>query len=353
MTLRATRTIERPSNGFTASLLRSSCAPVSPFPGRRRSYATAPPIAALRLPDDYVPPTKPPSTKPSDIRKSQLLRTYTALLRSSPLVLLFQHNNLTGAEFSALRRELYAALRQVSSGVSESDAPVKHRLEAVAEHTKLQVVRKGIFDLALRVVEFFDPASVPAVEKVEGVKPPKESYAHDLSVAATEAARKAKDAEAGTEAANSAYAQLSPLLVGPLAILSFPSVSPVHLAAALKILAPSPPAFPAPSRKKAPGYYDPIAQAALQKVLLIGGRVEGRVFDVDGVQWIGGIEGGLEGLRAQLVGMLQSAGLGLTSVLEGAGKSLWITVEGRRLGLEEEKNGTKVPAGEAEQETKA
>ncbi len=105
------------------------------------------------------------------------------------------------------------------------------------------------------------------------------------------------------------------------------------------MLAPSSPAFPAPTRKKNPGYYDPIAQSGFQKLMLVGGRVEGKVFDTNGLKWVGGIEGGLDGLRAQLVHMLQSAGMGLTSTLESASKSVWFTLENRKAMLEEEQKG--------------
>ncbi len=71
--------------------------------------------------------------------------------------------------------------------------------------------------------------------------------------------------------------------------------------------------------------------------MLLGARVEGKVFDVDGARWVGGIEGGLEGLRGQLVGMLQGVGAGMTGALEGTAKSLYFTVEGRRMMQEEEK----------------
>jgi large subunit ribosomal protein L10 len=75
--------------------------------------------------------------------------------------------------------------------------------------------------------------------------------------------------------------------------------------------------------------------------MLVGGRIEDKVFDLEGVKWVGGIDGGLEGLRAQLVYLLQSAGLGLTTALEGASKSLWLTMESRRSVMEEEQNGPK------------
>lgn len=112
--------------------------------------------------------------------------------------------------------------------------------------------------------------------------------------------------------------------------------------AALSILSPKAPTFAAPTRKANPGYHDPSTQAGLQKLLLLGARIEGQVFDQEGARWVGGIEGGMEGLRAQLVHLLSSVGAGVTGALEGVGKSLWFTVEGRRGMLEEEaksKNG--------------
>jgi large subunit ribosomal protein L10 len=298
-------------------------------------------LAGFRLPDDYVPPTKPPTARPSDTRKSQLLRTYTSLLRSTPLILIFQHNNLTAVEWAAVRRELRLALSSISSEGTES--------AEVASKAQLQVIRTRIFDVALKIVEFHDPSKVSPTtvsaltgEKVQVV------YNHDLSKAAYKAVKAATQGDAPLPE-SSAYAQISPLLVGPLAILTLPVVSPAHLAAALSILSPSPPAFPAPSKKKNPGYHDPIAQSGLQKLMLIGGRIEDKVFDLEGVKWVGGIEGGLDALRAQLVYMLQSAGLGLTSALEGASKSLWLTLESRRSVLEEEQNGGK--EGEKKEES--
>jgi len=290
-------------------------------------------VSSFSIPADYVPPVKPPTARPSDTRKSQLLRTYTSLLRSTPLILIFQHNNLTAVEWAAVRRELRLALGNVSSEGTDS--------AEVASRTQLQVIRTRIFDVALKIVEFHDPSKVAPTtvsaltgEKVQVV------YNHDLSKAAFQAIKAVtKDDKPLPE--NSAYADISPLLVGPLAILTLPAVSPAHLAAALSILSPSPPAFPPPSRKKNPGYHDAVAQSGLQKLMLVGGRIEDKVFDLEGVKWVGGIEGGLGGLRAQLVYMLQSAGLGLTSALEGASKSLWLTMESRRSVLEEEQNGGK------------
>jgi large subunit ribosomal protein L10 len=101
-------------------------------------------------------------------------------------------------------------------------------------------------------------------------------------------------------------------------------------------LAPSAPAFPPPTRKANPGWHEPAVQSGMQKLLLLGARVEGKVFDTDGTKWVAGIEGGLDGLRAQLVHLLQSMGAGVTNTLESAAKNLYFTVESRRSMLEDE-----------------
>ena len=70
--------------------------------------------------------------------------------------------------------------------------------------------------------------------------------------------------------------------------------------------------------------------------MLLGARVEGKVFDMDGARWIGGIPGGLSGLRAQLVAMLSGVGAGITNTLEAASKNLYLTMESRKTQMEEE-----------------
>lgn len=245
------------------------------------------------------------------------------------MILIFQHNNLTVLEWTAVRRELRAAL---------ADVEVPGLPEEFSSKIQLQVIRLRMFKVAMRLTEFYDPSTVPESQAttISGKKV-KVRYNHDLS----EAARNAVKSAAGDPdnlPAGSLSAELAPVLVGPIALLTMPAVSPAHLAAALKVLAPSPPTFSAPTRKKRPGYWEPTVQSGLQKLLLVGGRVENRVFDLDGVKWVGGIEG-LDSLRAQLVAMLQSAGMGLTSALEGAGKSIWLTMESRRTMLEEEAKG--------------
>lgn len=230
-------------------------------------------------------------------------------------MLLFQHNNLKSNEWVALRRELSKALAKVD----EARSAAGYTPEPLQDSIKIQIIQTSIFAAALRVVEFYRPE--PSTE----VGAP---LTHTLSEAAHKAA-----------ADNRTAHDLAPLLAGPLAVITFPNVSPQHLKAVLSHLSPSSPQFPAPTRRANPGWHDPAVQSGLQKLLLLGARVEGKVFDVDGTKWVGSIDGGLEGLRAHLVAMLQGIGAGVTNTLESAGKSLYFTVEGRRVMLEEEAKG--------------
>lgn len=274
------------------------------------------------------PSTQPPSHKSPTLRKSQLHRQYQSLLRSNPLILILQHNNLKAAEWAAIRRELSSALQKIDTEAGEG--------LGVANATKISIVHTGVLESALKVVEFWKaPAAAPG-------KKAKKTAIHptDPAVASSRAVQTAIThglSEAAWKGANKAARKrrhgLEPLLSGPLALVTFPSTSPQHLAAALKILSPSE-KFPAPKRKANPEFYSPQVQSGLQKLLLLGARVEGKAMDDEAVRWVGGIEGGLSGLRAQLVGLLSSAGIGLTSALDGASRSLWLTMESRRMDME-------------------
>ncbi|KND87532.1 hypothetical protein TOPH_07861 [Tolypocladium ophioglossoides CBS 100239] len=274
-------------------------------------------------PVDYTSPTKPPSARPVETRKSQLIRTYTSLLRTTPLILFFQHSNLTAVEWAAVRRELKKAVAAIPA---PSPDAVAEPLD-LAPMVQLQVLRTTMLDVALRIVEFYNP---DAAEKLASTpRTARGPLVHDLSDAAYNAIRGANTSP------NSAYAQIQPLMVGPLAALVLPAISPAHLAAALSVLSPVPGKFPAPTRKKNPGYHDATCQNGLAKLLLVGGRIEGKIFDQAGVNWVGSIEGGMNGLRAQLVGILQGAGLGIATTLEDGSRNLWLALEARRGQLEE------------------
>ncbi|KAL8666592.1 MAG: hypothetical protein Q9202_001390 [Teloschistes flavicans] len=314
----------------------STAAAITPAPPIDQTIISGPSITRY-------PPTQPPSHRRPEFRKSQLHRQYTSLLRSTPLMLVFQHNNLKATEWMAVRRELAAALKKID----ENDS-------SIAEGTKLQIIQSSIFSAALRVVEYWNPthsqdrppdtsdSSSPATQSsVAGIEnstpsPSDPNFTHSLSRAAYKAVASKRN-----------FHPLTPLLTGPVALLTFPDVSPLHLKTALSILSPRAPDFAAPTRRANPGYHDQTTQAGLQKLLLLGARVEGMVFDTEGTRWVGGIQGGMEGLRGQLVGMLQGSGAGLTGALESASKSLYYTVEGRRMMLEEETAGGKGTGEEA------
>lgn len=292
----------------------------------------APPIYQIttsRAPITRFPPTQPPSHKPPEYRKSQLHRQYTSLLRSTPLMLIFQHNNLKATEWMSIRRELHSALAKVDESQNTNLAP----------QIKVQAIQGGIFESALLVAEYYTPeqhispyiphptdpstqSSATIANHLPDSKDP--TLTHFLSSTAHNAVSKYKHTHA-----------LRPLLAGPLAIVTFPIVTPQHMRATLSILSPKAPTFTAPTRRANPGYHDASVQAGLQKLLLLGARVEGKVFDQEGTRWVGGIEGGMEGLRAQLIHLLSSVGAGVTGALESVGKSLWLTVEGRREMLED------------------
>jgi len=252
-------------------------------------------------------------------------------------MLVLQHNNLKASEWAGIRRELALALKKAAPKPVEGDAAAAATISDPSETVNIQIIQTGIFSAALRVAEFFRPATTSTDD-------PAATTAHALSEAAYKSARPSKRSlrKAGLRGRAAKHIKKSTplhrLLKGPIAVLTFPSVEPSQLATALKIVAPtqgSSSAFPAPRRKDAPGYYEPAVQAGLQKLLLLGARVDGKVVDQLGVRHVGGLPG-LEGLRAQLVGVLSSAGMGLTSALESASRSVWYNLEARRLDMEEQ-----------------
>lgn len=235
----------------------------------------------------------------------------------------------------SIRRELNSALAKADENIGSDLAP----------QIKIQAIQGGIFESALLVTEYYNPEQHASPSIPHSTDPSTQSSAtianhvpnptdptltHFLSRTAHDAVSKHKFTH-----------PLRPLLSGPLAVVTFPTVTPQHMRAALSILSPKSPTFAAPTRRANPGYHDASVQAGIQKLLLLGARVEGKVFDQEGTRWVGGIEGGMEGLRAQLVHLLSSVGAGVTGALESVGKSLWFTVEGRRGMLEDEEKGDK------------
>lgn len=282
----------------------------------------------------HYPPTQPPSYKPPEFRKSQLHRQYQSLLRSSPLMLLFQHNNIKATEWTGVRRELANALKKADEELAQTGDE-----SFVGGSSKLQIVQTGIFASALKVVEFWEPKFLDQPPANEPTDPKVASSTPIHDTKPTNNDRSMTHGLSKNAYYNAKYSQLQhglePLLSGPMAVLTLPTVSPAHVKAALSILSPSK-EIPAPKRRTTPSYHEGNVQAGLKKLMFLGARVEGKVFDMDGTKWVGSIEGGLTGLRAQLVAMLQGIGGGLTNTLESAGKSLYVTMESRKGMLEDE-----------------
>ncbi|RMD41119.1 hypothetical protein DV735_g3974, partial [Chaetothyriales sp. CBS 134920] len=279
---------------------------------RCQHYATATSLPVPSSSSSYHP-LQPPSHRDPAYRKSQLLRSYVSLLQTTPLLVIFQHNNLKAQEWVGIRRELERALQKVDEQLAAQNPDA----QPLSQSIKLQVVKPTIFEVGLRLADYYEPGRSQA-------------SADSLNHALSEAAYKAVLGLKGTH-------PLTPLLTGATALLTLPAVSPQYLRAALSILAPTPgasSAFAAPSRKAVPSYYDPLVQDGVKKLMLLGARADGRVLDLDGTRWVAGIDGGIDGLRAQLVSLLQHAGIGLARTLESAGQHLWFTMESRRRDME-------------------
>lgn len=266
-------------------------------------------------------PSQPPSHRRPDVRKTQLLRQYVALLRTSPIVLLFQHNSLLATEFTAIRTLLKSQMRKVDATQNTN----------CADYIKLQVLQTGLLDTALKLADFWQPEPQSA-DKQTSVEPSEEiRFTHLLSEEAFQALTEKPQVHG-----------LEPLLSGPIAALTIPWMSPEHLKVVLSILAPSA-ENPQPKRKAMPEWYEPSVQGGLPKLMLLGARIEGQAMDVTKARWVSSVVGGIGGLRAQLVAALQGVGGGLVNTLESAGKSLYFTLEGRRNVLQKEREGETKP----------
>ncbi|KAL8908242.1 MAG: hypothetical protein Q9171_005522, partial [Xanthocarpia ochracea] len=219
----------------------STAAAITPAPPIDQTIVSAPPLTRY-------PPTQPPSHRPPEFRKSQLHRQYTSLLQSHPLILLFQHNNLKATELMAIRRELAIALRKLDQDDPSHSTP--------SQGIKLQIIQSRIFSAALRIVEYWnpppsdpptsspqDPTTQSSVPGIPNTIPSPRDPAHTHSLS-----RRARNAVISKKHTH----PLSPLLSGPLALLTFPTVSPAHLKTALSILAPRAPGFAAPPRRTNP-----------------------------------------------------------------------------------------------------
>ncbi|KAK6531452.1 hypothetical protein TWF281_008256 [Arthrobotrys megalospora] len=261
-----------------------------------------------------IPPgsNQPPSHRPYNSRQTLLHRTYISLLRSTPLMVVFQHNNLRANELVAIRRDLKFAMANVDAQVAASqpapipdeDGNVPPQPRPVGEQVKIMVVNTELFSASLRVAEY-----LPKDSKVGSSSGPE---AYDMTVQ-----------HRGSH-------PMEALLVGPVGVIQFPTVSPPHLLAVLNLLFPEKATF----RKGT----DPLFISGVSKMLLLGAKVDkvgGPTIDTGALKHITSL-GDLVTLRGQLLGLMQSAGAGLVATLQSPVKALWVTMDGRRKMLDPE-----------------
>ena len=196
-------------------------------------------------------------------------------------------------------------LAKVDTGLPEGQEKIGHYIRVNAVHT-------AIFGVAVRIADKRSP---------EG-----DLWSHGTSVEAAQASRKIKTKH-----------KFTPLMVGPLGIVTFPTVSVPHVEAAVNML------FPAKLQSKKG--FDPAATAGLAKCILLGARVrekllgQRKVMDNDDIKWLCGLRT-VEELRAEIVALLQRiGGSELVTVLQGAAMSLGRTIEARRKMLEDPSGG--------------
>ncbi|KAJ1025261.1 hypothetical protein NDA13_004079 [Ustilago tritici] len=251
---------------------------------RTRSFSTSAPIRAFSVsssspPTNPVSPPCPPSARvgsrkyPS--KKSFLYEKYLRLLADSQLVLVLQHNNLSVAQLSKIRSDI-AAIKLPPSQSSPAT---------------LTVVRAGLIKAAARQLASSEGNHGAVMER------------------------------------------LQPALSGPIALLTCHVLDPTYLSALFNVLDRAlghvPPRAPAGG-----GKFPEVAVANPRLVPLAALLEGGRLLHVAQTRDVGRL-GGLEQLRAQIVGLLSAPGQQLAGVLsQAAGQQLALTLEGRKRDLE-------------------
>ncbi|CAO1629854.1 unnamed protein product [Parajaminaea phylloscopi] len=217
-----------------------------------------------------------------DTRKMNMC-TYQRLIQDSQFMLLVQPNNLSVAEFSKLRADLAAV--PLPEGVQEGS------------RVRFTVVRSGVLRPALRSVAGMPNSRSPGSGQ------------------------------------NASLARLGPLLAGPLAMLTSPSLSPAYVS---RILAVIDKALGNTGRAPAAGARTAVTNPRLVPLAAV---VEGnKVLDVPALRSVGTLPD-LQTLRAQIVGLLSQPAGQLASVLSmAAGGRLALTLEGRKQQLEGDKS---------------
>ncbi|KAI0778845.1 hypothetical protein BD413DRAFT_609402 [Trametes elegans] len=258
---------------------------------------------AMSLNPAVVHPRKSVPRRYSE-RKTYLYNQYTRLLQSSrdrPLIL-FEHSDFSARRLIQLRADIADAATKHAKAATlaaPTPAPAPRAADTLPTFT---ILRTSIFGVALR----------------------------ELS-----------------PLGNGAEAELATSVDSTLAVLSFPTLNPPQLKAVLRVLARSvPPRHPKTpeeieAQKKAEeAAFVPGRRPKRQRptpvpdLKLLGAVIEGRLFKTEGVKSVAELPT-LDGLRAQLVGLLSAPASQLSMVLnEAGGAKLARTLEGFKKSLE-------------------
>ncbi|KAI0334010.1 hypothetical protein GY45DRAFT_1318872 [Cubamyces sp. BRFM 1775] len=290
-------------------MLGSTSRLLVPLPSSRPALNQARTYAiCLRPPVVYPRKTVP---RRYSERKTYLYNQYIRLLQSSfdrPLIL-FEHTDFSANRLIQLRAEIAEAVTKhakVPSLATPSPAPL-----APEEYPTFTILRTSLFGVALRDLSQFD----------ENVR-----------------------------------RELAKSIQSTLAVLSFPTLNPPQLKAVLRVLARSvPPRQPkteaqiAEEKKAEEAAFIPGRRPKRQRptpipdLKLLGAFIEGRLFKAEGVQSVAELPT-LDGLRAQIVGLLSAPAAQLSMVLnEASGAKLARTLEGFKKSLEPQEEEGEAP----------
>ncbi|KAJ1028963.1 hypothetical protein NDA18_002596 [Ustilago nuda] len=257
---------------------------------RTRSFSTSAPIRAFSVSSSSSsssssPATKsvsPPSARSARVgsrkypsKKSFLYEKYLRLLADSKLIVVLQHNNLSVAELSKIRSDI-AAIKLPASQSSRAT---------------LTVVRAGV-----------------------------------IKAAAKQLASSERNRGALME-------RLQPALSGPIALLTCHVLHPTYLSGLFNVLDRA--LGHVSPRAPAAGVKFPEVAVANPRLVPLAALLEGgRLLHVAQARDVARL-GGLEQLRAQIVGLLSTCAQQLAGVLsQAAGQQLALTLEGRKRDLE-------------------
>ncbi|GAA5866490.1 hypothetical protein JCM8547_000641 [Rhodosporidiobolus lusitaniae] len=236
-------------------------------------------------------------TRPLPVRKLLLFRQHQHLLTSNQLVLFLRPGDFNAHEWRDLRAQLAALPPALPADLSSSSSSSSSSsADSPSSDLKLTLLRPGLLPALLR-------------------NPPSSSSSSSSPL-------------------DSALLAHSSHLKGPLCVLTSPSLHPPTLSSVLKLLTKF-------SRTPPPNAPPPAADAApLDRLSVLSSLVEHRAVDAARTQKIAELPP-LEVLRAQIVGLLSAPGSRITGVLGARAREVGRTVEGFKVGLEEQANGRK------------